>query len=57
MKAVDSVCHDYIIAERIKRGKQKTDEPRMSEFLTIAEGLGLGVAMREKIKVRTVEAA
>ncbi len=40
--AVDAVCHDYIIAERIKRGKQKTDEPRMSEFLTDRGGVGAG---------------
>jgi len=49
--AVDSVCHDWIVAERIRRGVQKADDPRMSEFLRIAEGLGLGTAAREKIKV------
>lgn len=52
--AVDAVAHDAIIRERIARGTQQTEDPRRrsSEFLALAESLGLGVAAREKITIR-----
>jgi uncharacterized protein (DUF362 family) len=49
--AVDAGAHDFIVAERMKRGVQQLESRKMSEFLYIAEALGLGVADRGKIKV------
>jgi len=52
--AVDAVAHDFIIKERTARKIQQLEGKKQSEFLYIAEGLGLGVAAREKIKVRDI---
>jgi len=52
--AVDAVAHDFIIKERMAHGIQQLDDKKMSVFLTIAEGLGLGVADRTKIKTADV---
>jgi len=52
--AVDAVAHDIIVAERIARGVQQVDAKGRSAFLEIAEGLGLGVAARDKIKISEV---
>jgi uncharacterized protein (DUF362 family) len=54
--AVDSVAHDIIVRERMARGTQQVDDPRRrsAEFLALAEGLGLGVAAKDKISVREV---
>ncbi len=46
-----SVAHDIIVKERIARGTQQVDAGGRSAFLEIAEGLGLGVAARDKIKI------
>ena len=50
MKSV-AVAHDMIVKERMARGTQQVDAGGRSVFLNIAEGLGLGVAAREKIKI------
>jgi hypothetical protein len=36
------------------RGVQQVDAPGRSAFLEMAEGLGLGIAARDKIKVSDV---
>ena len=52
--AVDAVGHDILIKERMGRGVQQVENKQRSEFLYIAEELGLGTAAREKIKVADV---
>ena len=52
--AVDAVAHDIIVKERMARGVQQVDTPGRSAFLELAEGLGLGVAARDKIKISDV---
>ena len=52
--AVDAVAHDVIVKERMARGVQQVDAGGRSAFLEIAEGLGLGIAAREKIKISDV---
>jgi len=52
--AVDAVAHDIIVKERMARGVQQVDAPGRSAFLEIAEGLGLGIAARDKIKISDV---
>jgi uncharacterized protein (DUF362 family) len=52
--AVDAVAHDFIIKQRMARGVQQLENKKQSEFLYIAEGLGLGVAARGKIKVADI---
>ncbi len=49
--AIDAVAHDLIIKERMKRGVQQMEDQRRRAYLDIAEGLGLGVAALDKIKV------
>jgi len=53
--AVDAVAHDIIVKERMARGTQQVDAGGRSAFLNIAEGLGLGVAARDKIKIADVK--
>lgn len=49
------MAHDIIVKERMARGTQQVDaHAKSAAFLDIAEGLGLGVAAREKIKIRDV---
>ncbi len=52
--AVDAVAHDIIVKERMARGVQQVEEQGRSAFLELAEGLGLGIAAREKIQVSDV---
>jgi uncharacterized protein (DUF362 family) len=52
--AVDAVAHDIIVKERMARGVQQVDTAGRSAFLELAEGLGLGVAARDKIKISEV---
>jgi uncharacterized protein (DUF362 family) len=52
--AVDAVAHDVIVKERMARGVQQVDAAGRSAFLELAEGLGLGVAARDKIKISEV---
>ncbi|MGA2532804.1 MAG: DUF362 domain-containing protein [Candidatus Aminicenantales bacterium] len=52
--AVDAVGHDIIVKERMARGVQQIEDKKQSEFLYIAEALGLGVAAREKVKITDV---
>ena len=52
--AVDAAGHDIIIKERTARGVQQLENKKQSEFLYIAEGLGLGIAARERIKIADV---
>jgi len=52
--AVDAVAHDIIVKERMARGTQQVDAGGRSGFLELAEGLGLGVADRGKIKIADV---
>jgi uncharacterized protein (DUF362 family) len=52
--AVDAVAHDIIVKERMARGTQQVDAGGRSAFLGIAEGLGLGVADRGKIRLADV---
>ena len=54
--AVDAVAHDIIVKERMARGTQQVDaRAKSTAFLDIAEGLGLGVAAREKIGIADVK--
>jgi hypothetical protein len=54
--AVDAVAHDMIVKERMARGTQQVDaRAKSAVFLDIAEGLGLGVAAREKIEIADVK--
>jgi uncharacterized protein (DUF362 family) len=56
--AVDSVAHDIVVKERMARGVQQIDnKAKAGAFLFIAEGLGLGVAAREKIDLIDVTPA
>jgi hypothetical protein len=54
--AVDAVAHDIIVKERMARGTQQVDDPRRrsAAFLELAEGLGLGIAAKDKIKISEV---
>jgi hypothetical protein len=52
---LDAVAHDIIVKERMARGTQQVDAGGRSAFLTIAEGLGLGVANGGKIKIADVK--
>ena len=46
-----AVAHDIIVKERMGRGTQTVDNRgRRAAFLEIGEGLGLGVAARERIE-------
>jgi uncharacterized protein (DUF362 family) len=49
--AVDAVAHDFVLKQRMARGIQQLESKKQSEFLYVAEALGLGVADRAKIKV------
>jgi len=55
--AVDAVAHDIVVKERMARGVQQVDARGRSAFLELAEGLGLGVAARDKIEIRDVDLA
>jgi uncharacterized protein (DUF362 family) len=52
--AVDAVAHDIVVKERMARGVQQVDAAGRSAFLQIAEGLGLGVAARDRIEIKDV---
>jgi uncharacterized protein (DUF362 family) len=52
--AVDAVAHDIIVKERMARGVQQVDARGRSAFLELAEGLGLGIAARDKIELKDV---
>ncbi len=54
--AVDTICYEYMIAERIARGVQKADNPRSREFLNLAAGFGLGITDRAKIQLTDLKA-
>jgi uncharacterized Fe-S center protein len=54
--AVDAVCHDYIVKQRMQRGIQKLESKKQSDILFVAEALGLGVADRAKIRVKEIKA-
>ena len=53
--AVEAVANDMIVKERMARGTQQVDAGGRSAFLTLAEGLGLGVAARDKIQISDLE--
>ena len=42
------------VKERMTRGTQQVDARGASAFLELAEGLGLGVAARDKIELKDV---
>jgi hypothetical protein len=44
-----------IVKERMARGTQQVDAGGRSAFLALAEGLGLGVAARDKIQIAEVK--
>jgi uncharacterized protein (DUF362 family) len=52
--AVDAGAHDIIVKERMARGVQQVDARGRSAFLELAEGLGLGIAARDKIELKDV---
>ena len=55
---VNSFFALMIVKERMARGTQQVDaRGRSAAFLEIAEGLGLGVAAREKIGIKDVTPA
>jgi hypothetical protein len=53
--AVDAVAHDMIIWERMARWTRQFDAKGRSAFLALAEGLGLGIAARDKIQIADVK--
>lgn len=55
--AVDAIAHDMAVKERMARGVQQVDAQGRSAFLELAEGLGLGIAARDKIKLSEVAPA
>jgi uncharacterized protein (DUF362 family) len=55
--AMDAIAHDIVVKERMTRGVQQLDDRTRSAFLGIAEGLGLGIAARDKIDLRDVKLA
>jgi uncharacterized protein (DUF362 family) len=55
--AVDAVAHEFIVKERMKRGVQQLDDKSRRAFLDLAAKLGLGIADREKIKVKDIDLA
>ena len=52
--AVDTVGHEYIIKERMKRGVQQFEDKSRRSYLEIAGKLGLGFHEREKIQLKTL---
>lgn len=55
--AMDAVGHEFIVAERMKRGIQQLDDKKRRSYLDLAAELGLGVADRGKIKLKEVNLA
>ncbi|MFO7754815.1 MAG: DUF362 domain-containing protein [Bacteroidales bacterium] len=55
--AVDRIAHEIVVAKRIEEGIQKTDNPRASAFLDIAESLKLGISKRELIELNEINMA
>ncbi|MDA3835834.1 MAG: hypothetical protein PF495_20880, partial [Spirochaetales bacterium] len=52
--AVDRIAHEIVVAKRIEEGIQKTDNPRASAFLDIAESLELGISRKELIELNEI---
>jgi uncharacterized protein (DUF362 family) len=50
--AMDRIAYDIIVEKRIAEGLQKAATPDLLKFLTMASGLGLGIADKAKIDVR-----
>ena len=48
---VDRIGYEIVLAKRIEEGRQKAEQPGASKFMELAQGLQLGVADRNKIKV------
>jgi len=55
--AVDRICHEFIVKERMARGIQQLEDKKRTAYLDIAAGLGLGVSQRDKIKVKELALA
>ncbi|HOO98722.1 MAG TPA: DUF362 domain-containing protein [Bacteroidales bacterium] len=53
--ATDRIAWDIIAEKRIAEGIQKTANPAVLTFLTMATDLGLGVSDKEKIDLKTFE--
>ena len=53
--AMDRVAYDIVAAKRIAEGLQKNATPQVLTFLTMASKLGLGVAERERINLKTFD--
>lgn len=52
--AIDRIAHEIVVAKRIEEGIQKTDNPRASAFLDIAEDLELGISRRDMIELKEI---
>jgi uncharacterized protein (DUF362 family) len=55
--AMDMIGHEFIVQERVKRGVQQLGDKKRPAYLDIAAELGLGVAQRDKIKLKEVSLA
>ena len=55
--AVDTVGHEYMIKERMKRGVQQLEDKSRRAYLEIAGKLGLGSHEKEKIQHKTINLA
>jgi len=52
--AVDRIGYEIMIKKRIAEGVQEEESPKGRKFLDIAHDLGLGVADKEKIKLKKI---
>jgi len=50
---MDRIAYDIIASKRIEEGLQKVPVPESLTFLKMAAALGLGVAEREQIDLRS----
>lgn len=53
--AADRIAYDIITDKRIAEGIQKTANPDSVTFLKMASDLGLGVYLKEKIELKTID--
>ena len=53
--AVDRIGHDIVIGKRIEEKIQTEDKPSSLRFMEIAQELKLGVADRDKIKLKIID--
>jgi len=53
--AIDRIGYDIVAEKRIAEGLQKTSNPQVLTFLSMAETLGLGISDKEKISISVID--